>query len=883
MSQEEEEAAKLPLLDRAVHKIWKIRKQAYEELSGQFQNASGPQDECFLTIDTETLRKMTVDANMAALDSATQAVAAYIQHAAPDQAVRVRSAVIPGIVEKGLCSNRQGTKEPALACLVSFVEQDTLDPVIEIVTNYYEHKVPKVIVGSLVATNELISSFGPTRSATKVLIPKIPKLLGHADKNVRAETLKMAVELYKWFGASVGTPILADVKTFHKKELEEKFQEISQVQQPPQATRFNRADREAQAMEIDGDGDAGGATGSKEGEYNGAVEDEDENEFVEAVAVMPRIPDTFWVLIGSTIWKERKEALEELTKAVDVPKMVNEDVTRLVQTLCKCISKDANIACAALAAGCMESLGKGLGRNFGEQNLNAAVPALLDRTKDKKISDVIRSALDVIFRTTDFTLSKVTPITTSTYMTHKTPQIRIDATQFMVRCFANMPRVNSIDEFVPAIEVGVKLLDDTSGAVRAAAQEMLGVAKKIAGDQPLRKWLQNIPEIKMKQINQFCENATVRAKLKASDVTVKQAAGTANPRMVKATTNNNLRMAKAGGVARAGTGTGTNALPTKPVERAATKQALHSTPVKPPPATRRRLASPEKARPQSLMQSLTSMRLDTGSGFDQYEDGHVSPPLDEFDTAEPPVIDRRLTRRVLRPDKESNEQVEQLKAQKMELYRDYEKLRMEYKDSENQRANLERELNRAQLHISQVTNESTQLNMKLKNQANDSTQARIEIDGYRDRVRQLELELERVREQARLAVCSRCSTGDVSGANIDSAGMRQLQIGRASSFKRSSPNKLNLQFGLEPRVRSGEGQSSQIRSPPVGSCSPSGFSASARPLSRGSSSSSSTSQQGSREQSSMLSDTQKDWKRAAAVTSELRARIDAMRQARTAT
>lgn len=120
------------------------------------------------------------------------------------------------------------------------------------------------------------------------------------------------------------------------------------------------------------------------------------------VNIVPKLPTNMQASLGSSKWKERKEALDELLTLLNATPRIKEasELGELARSLAACIHKDANINCVMTAAGCMEGLAKGLMSSFGRYR-EAVVAPMLERMKERKanVTDAIGAALDAVFAT----------------------------------------------------------------------------------------------------------------------------------------------------------------------------------------------------------------------------------------------------------------------------------------------------------------------------------------------------------------------------------------------------------------------------------------------------------------------------------------------------
>lgn len=84
----------------------------------------------------------------------------------------------------------------SLEAILLLIELDTAAPVIEDLLPVLSNKQPKVIAAALAALTAIFHQYGCKTVDPKPVLKTLPKQFGHADKNVRAEATKLAVEFY---------------------------------------------------------------------------------------------------------------------------------------------------------------------------------------------------------------------------------------------------------------------------------------------------------------------------------------------------------------------------------------------------------------------------------------------------------------------------------------------------------------------------------------------------------------------------------------------------------------------------------------------------------------------------------------------------------------
>lgn len=126
----------------------------------------------------------------------------------------------------------------------------------------------------------------------------------------------------------------------------------------------------------------------------------DPRAFAELVDIVPKLSSTLQSDLKSSKWKERKEALDDLSTLLSSTPRIKDapELTELARSLAARISSDANINCVMVAAKCMEDLAKGMMSSFSRLR-ESVVPPMLERLKERKtnVTDTIGAALDAVF------------------------------------------------------------------------------------------------------------------------------------------------------------------------------------------------------------------------------------------------------------------------------------------------------------------------------------------------------------------------------------------------------------------------------------------------------------------------------------------------------
>lgn len=421
---------------------------------------------------------------------------------------RTRGYTIGPIAEKGLPCARPAGKASAQEALLLCVEMDKADPVLEDLMPTLSHKVPKVIAATLAALTVVYHNFGCKIVDPKPTLKALPKAFGHADKNVRAEAQNLTVELYRWLREAIKPLFWADLKPVQQQDLEKLFETVKQEPTPKQE-RLTRVQQDAIAA-------ASATPGGGEGEEQGGdefadeeVEEEAPLDLTEPVDVFPKVPKDLHDNLGSSKWKDRKEALDALYNVLNVPRIKDGPYDEIVRALAKSM-KDANVAVVTVAANCVDLLARGLRNGFIKYRPTIMVP-MLERLKEKKqaVAEALGSALDAVFLSTDLSdcLEDILE-----YLKHKNPQVKQETVKFLIRSLRTTRTVPAKPEAKSIADAGTKLLTESTEIIRSGGAEILGTLMKILGERAMNPYLDGLDDIRKTKIKEYFETAEVKAK-----------------------------------------------------------------------------------------------------------------------------------------------------------------------------------------------------------------------------------------------------------------------------------------------------------------------------------------------------------------------------------
>ncbi|MCJ1432961.1 Microtubule-associated protein, microtubule dynamics during spindle orientation [Xylographa pallens] len=513
MAEQEEDFSSLPLPDRFVHKNWKVRKQGYEDAAKAFQSTPDESDPIFkpFLLDSGLWKGAVADSNVAAQQEGINALCSFLKYGGRNGCMRTRNSTITPIFEKGLSSTRAATKQSSLEALLLYVELDKADPVIEELLPALSNKQPKIIAATLSALTSIYHAYGVKIVDPKPVLKALPKIFGHADKNVRAEASNLVVELYRWLREAIKTLFWNDLKPVQQQDLEKLFEVVKQEPHPKQERLLRTQQAAVAAAPVAGGGD------DLEGE---GEEDEEEAEvdafdLAEPVDVVSKIPPDFYENLASTKWKDRKEALDALYAVVKVDRIKDGHFDEMISVFAKCM-KDANVAVVTVAANCVEALAKGLRKSFGKYRGRIMSP-MLERLKEKKqsVADALGAALDAVFASTSLSdcLEEILE-----FLKHKNPQVKLETLRFLIRCLKTTRDAPSKAETKSIADAATKLLTESTEITRSGGAEILGTVMKIMGERAMNPYLEGLDDIRKTKIKEYFDAAEVKAKDKPKPV-----------------------------------------------------------------------------------------------------------------------------------------------------------------------------------------------------------------------------------------------------------------------------------------------------------------------------------------------------------------------------
>ncbi|KAK7077047.1 hypothetical protein SK128_006638 [Halocaridina rubra] len=332
-------------------------------------------------------------------------------------------------------------------------------------------------------------------------------LLEDRDKNVREESKKLVIELYRWIGQALKQQ-MSSIKPIQIQELEAEFEKLGN--EKTVQTRFLRSQQELKAkME---------AQGEEEEEEGGEEEDEapeiDVYDSLTPVDILSKLPKDFYEKMEDKKWKERKEAVDILLPLTQSPRLEAGDYHELMKVLRKMIGKDTNVMIVAQAGLCIAGLAKGLKKKFVPFALSFT-ETILEKFKEKKTNVVtaLREAIDAVYLTT--TLESIQEVVCAA-LNNKNPTVKAETAAFLGRalCYCTPTILNK--KLLKAITTELlKTLNESDATVREQSAVALGTALKVVGEKIMMAFINDVDDLKMQKIKEASEQAELKVKVAA--------------------------------------------------------------------------------------------------------------------------------------------------------------------------------------------------------------------------------------------------------------------------------------------------------------------------------------------------------------------------------
>jgi len=497
----------LPIDQQLASQDWKVRVLAYDSLLSKLPS----QKQEILSKYANILPRFLTEITPAAMEKGIQIVAHCLDSDEGQQyklsaasSVDFKS-ILKHLVEKIYVSGRQPLFLSANKVLCSAWANGDKQQAVELLNESLASKNPKVQIASMTALKEVLSTFGPKEANWSSSYQKVMARCSEANPAVRTAALDYLKEL----GRHQGKNVLSLFKTLKPVQLSEIENHIATCEPPKLALEGGG---KAASKEVGGNQVGGGNailnTGLSEAEIW---------EQLPEVKVIQKFSEA-WTekVLSEPKWIEKKEKLEVLDKALNVPKIEPANYTHITKMIKKLLTESSipvHMCCFSI----LKKLCKGLRKNFS-QGFKSLNRSLLLKLKDRKplVTDSVMETIseglqcvgleDVIDEFKD-QLKEKNPFTKTNILTIICQHIQSNG----AKCVKNQPLCKSL------VGNAKENLNDGAPEVRKASMDILVALLKCAPKDPLiQKELGTIEEKKRKKIIELA-SSTNQPVLQRSD------------------------------------------------------------------------------------------------------------------------------------------------------------------------------------------------------------------------------------------------------------------------------------------------------------------------------------------------------------------------------
>ena len=473
--QEKEETG--PLEKRIDSKTWKTRCKAYEELTGILKsNPDGPYSDF-----SGGLVKYISDSNPGAQEKGLDLLAVYIQNQ-PEIVLAHCEGITKALIEKGMASAKPSIKTESSNLILDLfsVHRDNFEGFQQGLLSSLNNKNIKVQAAGITAVNSVIAAFGVKKLPFKPFLSSMEKFAGVSNPQVRGEALTFYKEVFKWVRDLI-KPGVEKLKKPQQDELQKAFEEITEAAVPTRWLKHEEAQAKADLAV---------------GKVSKPV---DIYEMADAKDIFGKYGER-WCnsVLAMEKWQEKKQALEELNKECDYPKLAEKSAVEIV-TMVKRLINDSNVNVMLQAMKLVGLLAKGQRRYF-DNYARQFLPVVLQKFKDKKtlVLQEAHSSLDNLM----FSISLEQGLEDiKEALEDKTPSVKTNTCQWLERVYEAFPVAETRGVARQIATIAKKNTEDSTPEVRQCSFKMLAVLQNKCGDV-IAPVLKDLPPAKMKKIEE---------------------------------------------------------------------------------------------------------------------------------------------------------------------------------------------------------------------------------------------------------------------------------------------------------------------------------------------------------------------------------------------
>eukprot|EP01029_Cantina_marsupialis_P004559 TRINITY_DN1463_c0_g2_i1.p1 TRINITY_DN1463_c0_g2~~TRINITY_DN1463_c0_g2_i1.p1 ORF type:complete len:1954 (-),score=362.62 TRINITY_DN1463_c0_g2_i1:571-6432(-) len=228
------------LLERILHKNWKCRKQAYEELKNVLEEVESTNADVLK--EYVGVLKIIVSESLAAAQSpALECVITFCNICDYKILEPHVEDILVALFDKGF-SGKASIQQQSILLFLKIIEIHDFDvPFAVLVSKGLKHKKPKVPPICFQAITKALENFGTTDMPVKMILTVLHTGLESTKPGLKESAKQTAAELARWIGEAPLMPILKKLNKVMQKDLENRFNQKQGAPVPLSCLRKNRA------------------------------------------------------------------------------------------------------------------------------------------------------------------------------------------------------------------------------------------------------------------------------------------------------------------------------------------------------------------------------------------------------------------------------------------------------------------------------------------------------------------------------------------------------------------------------------------------------------------------------------------------------------------
>jgi len=492
----------LDLGQKIEHKDWKARAAGYDEILKCI--TKNQDDKKSTALVSNNIKKFLMEPIAPAQEKSVEIVSKICAN------FDFNKSLVHEICES-ICKKCFGSKpkikENAIKIISTVAEYEFYEFIHEPLIEFgLKNKTPTIVMSTIELYISLLENFGTKCLDLKPLAPALISLAENRTSSVRESNKNLIALILHWFGINI-KPLFSKIDETKMNQIESELEKMQNNPRKPKSCFISQAvaNNTLNDNKIDSQDD--------EESLKSIENNIDPFDIADPVNILQKISNSFFSLIQSDKWKERKEAVDNALNACEnVLKIAYDNkLLSLIDSLKNIIAKDKNIVVVIQAANALKLILMGVRSQYKSQN-DLIVP-IQERLKEKKpsfvaaLSEVLIQGCKYCPDQSAFILSSIEHAKPNSNPALKNAVLAYNI-QFLKDTENNIMSQNFLKSFVPHL---LSMTNDSSGDVRDASYMLLAICCKM-GHKVEELHLKALDEKKLTKIHDFETEIEIKAK-----------------------------------------------------------------------------------------------------------------------------------------------------------------------------------------------------------------------------------------------------------------------------------------------------------------------------------------------------------------------------------